>query len=59
MTQLSLQTELAEKDHNHFTHRSYRDEHNKSTSRKKKVVIGTPNAIEKFCIQVRNRPEIF
>ena len=59
MTQLSLQTELGETNHSHFTHRSYRDEHNKSTSRKIKVVIGTADAIETFCIQVRNRPEIF
>ena len=34
ITQLCLQTESAEK--NHFTHRNYRGEHNKSTSRKKK-----------------------
>jgi len=50
-TQLCLQTELAEKNHSHFTHRSYRGEHNKSTSRKKKIV--TPN--EGFVC----RPEIF
>jgi len=43
-TQQCLQTELAAKYHNHFTHRSYRGEHNKSTSRKNKVV--TPNAIK-------------
>jgi len=51
-TQLCLQTELAEKNHNNFTHRSYRGEHNKSTSRKKKVV--TLNAMKKFCMQARN-----
>jgi len=43
--QLCLQIELAEKNHNHFTHRSYHDEHNKSTSRKKQIV--TLNAIKK------------
>ena len=48
-TQLCLQTELAEKNHNHFTHRSYRGEHNKSTTRKKEIL--TPNAIKKFCMQ--------
>ena len=39
-------------DHNQFTHRSYRVEHNKSTSRKKKVVA--LNDIKKFCMQPRN-----
>ena len=39
--QLCLQTELADKNKNHFTHRSYRGEHNKSTSRKKKIVTGS------------------
>jgi len=42
-----LQTELAEENHNHFSHRSYRSEHNKSTSRKKKVTL---NVIKKFCM---------
>jgi len=37
-TQLCLQTELVEKNHNHFTHRSCRGEHNKSTSRKTKII---------------------
>jgi len=54
-----LQIKLAEKNHNHFTQRSYRGEHNKSTSRKKKIITGTPNAIKKFCMQARNQPEIF
>jgi len=36
---------IAERNHNNFTHRSYRCEHNKYTSRKKKIV--TPNAIKK------------
>jgi len=40
-----LQTELAEKNRNRFTHRSYRGEHNKSTSRKKKIL--NLNAIKK------------
>jgi len=40
-----LQTELAEKNYNHFIRRSYRDERNKSTSRKQKIL--TPNAIKK------------
>jgi len=53
ITQLCLQTKIAEKIHNHFTHRSYRGEHNKSTSWKKKIV--TPNAIKSFVC----RPEIF
>ena len=52
---LCFQTELAEE--NHFTHRSYRGEHNKSTSRKKKIL--TPNAIKKFYMQARTHPEIF
>jgi len=60
-TQLCLQTELAEENHNHFTHRSYSGERNKqqilSTSRKKKVV--TLNVIKKFCMPARNWPEIF
>jgi len=48
-TQLCLQTELAEKNHNHFTYRSYRGEHNKSTSRKKNIV--TPNDAKKvLCV---------
>jgi len=51
-TQLGLQTELAEKKHKHFTHRSYSGEHNKSKSRKKKVV--TLNVIKSFAC----RPEI-
>ena len=42
---LCFQTELAEENHNHFTHRSYRGEHNESTSRKKKIL--TPNATKK------------
>jgi len=45
------QNEL-KKNHYHFTHRSYRDEHNKSTSRKKKIF--TPNAFKKFYMQARN-----
>jgi len=49
-----LQIELAEKNHNHFTHRSYRGEHNKSTSRKNNIVTSAPNAIKKFCMQARN-----
>jgi len=49
-TQLCLHAELTEKNHNHFTHRSYRGEHNKSTSRKKKVVT----VIKHFCMQARN-----
>ena len=49
-TQLCLQTALAEKNHNHFTHRS--GEHNKSTPRKKKII--TLNVIKKFCMQSRN-----
>ena len=40
------------KSHNHFTHRSYRSEHNKFTSRKKKVVA--LNVIKCFVC----RPEI-
>jgi len=47
-----LQTELAEKNRNHFTHRSYRCEHNESTSRIKEIV--TLYAIKKFCMQARN-----
>jgi len=43
-TQLCLQTESTEKNQNHFIHRRYRDEHNKSTSRKKKII--TPNALK-------------
>jgi len=38
-TQLCLQTELAEKSHNHFTHRSYHGEHNKCRWRKKKSLL--------------------
>jgi len=44
--QLCLQTELAEEIS------QSRGEHNKSTSRKKKVV--TPNVTKKFCMQARN-----
>jgi len=47
-----LQTELAEKNHNHFTHRSYRGEHNKCRSQKKK--INTLNVTKKFCMQAQN-----
>jgi len=50
-----FQTELAEE--NHFTHRSYRGEHNKHTSRKKKIL--TPNAIKKFYMQAPHHPKIF
>ena len=50
--QLCLQTELTEKNHNLFTHRSYRGEHDKSTPRKKKILA--PNAIKKFCMQSEN-----
>jgi len=45
------------KNHNRFTHRSYRGEQNKSTSRKKTNVA--LNAIKKFFMQTRNWPEIF
>jgi len=37
--QLCLQMELAEKNHNHFTHRSHPGEHNKWTSRQKKTLL--------------------
>jgi len=47
------------KNHIHFTHRSYRDEHNKSTLRKKKMVRPTLNVVKKFCIQAQNLPVIF
>jgi len=50
--QLCLQTEVAEKNQNHFTRGSYCGEHNKSTSQKKKIL--TPNAIKKFCMQAQN-----
>jgi len=42
--QLWLQTDLAEKNYNHFTHRSCCSEH-KSSSRKKKIL--TPNSKKK------------
>jgi len=55
-----LQTELAEEKSHLFTHRSYRGEHNKSTSRKKKVKkIIALNVMKKCCMQVRNWLEIF
>jgi len=43
------------KNYNHFTHRSYRGDHNKSTSRKKNVGRPTLNVKKKFVC----RPEIF
>jgi len=49
--------ELTEKNHNHFTHSSHPGEHNKWTSRQKKNVA--LNVIKRFCMQARNRPEIF
>jgi len=45
------------KSHNHLTHRSHLGEHNKCTSRKKKIV--TLRVIKKFCLPVRNRLDTF
>jgi len=46
-----LQIELPEENHHHFN----RVEHNKYTSRKKKII--TLNVIKKFCMRAQNRPE--
>jgi len=51
-TQLPLQIELVEENHNHFIHRTHRGEHNKCTSWKKQIV--TLNVIKKFYMQARN-----
>jgi len=55
--QLCLQVELAEEYHNHFAHRSHRIEHNKSTSRKRKIV--TLNVIKSFVCRHEIGPKRF
>jgi len=45
------------KNRNLFAHRSYRGEHNKSTSRKKKVV--TRNVIKSFVCRLEIVPKYF
>jgi len=49
-TELRLQFWI-KKIHNHFTHRSHRDEHNKSMSRTIKIITLEYYCIKKICVQ--------